>query len=71
MQGTALCYLAEKFEAGRDYTEPEVNALLGSWHTFGDHTLLRRDMIERGLLCREKNGSRYWKNPTSPETTEA
>lgn len=56
-------YLAEKFEPGRDYTEHEVNAILSSWHTFGDLFILRRGMIESGWLKRMRDGSRYWRNP--------
>lgn len=56
-----LGYLAEKFEAGRDYTEKEINVICDAWHTFGDYFLLRRELVDQGLLCREANGSRYWK----------
>lgn len=56
-----LGYLAEKFEAGRDYTEKEVNAIIEGWHTFGDYFLLRRELIDSGLMRRERDGSRYWK----------
>ncbi|MDF2513372.1 MAG: hypothetical protein K0S04_3238 [Herbinix sp.] len=60
----ALSYLAEKFEANRDYTEKEVNAICEEWHTFKDYFILRRELIDHGLLCRELNGSRYWKPTT-------
>lgn len=62
-------YLASKFEPGRDYTEHEVNALLASWHTFGDLFILRRGLIESGRVKRVPDGSRYWLNPdfTEPE----
>lgn len=56
-----LEYLAEKFELGRTYTEREVNALCDEWHTFGDCFLLRRELVDYGLLCRERDGSRYWR----------
>ena len=56
-----LCYLAEKFETNRNYTEKEVNSICEEWHTFGDYFLLRREMIDNNLLCRETNGSRYWR----------
>jgi len=56
-----LCYLAEKFQPERSYTEKEVNSICDEWHTFGDHFLLRRELIDKGLLCREPDGSRYWK----------
>ena len=56
-----LSYLAEKFEANRNYTEKEVNSICDEWHTFGDYFILRRELIDNGLLCRKSNGSRYWK----------
>lgn len=58
---TTLTYLACKFEFDRDYTEREVNAICDEWHTFGDYFLIRRELVDTGLLCREPNGSRYWK----------
>ncbi len=63
-----LEYLSEKFEPGRDYTEQEVNAVCSQWHTFGDYFLLRRELVDNGLLCRERNGSRYW--VAKPDDTE-
>jgi predicted transcriptional regulator YdeE len=62
-QRLALSYLAEKFEPAeaREYTEREVNALIESWHTFGDFFLLRRELIEGGFLKRLPNGSKYWR----------
>ncbi|MBP2633823.1 MAG: hypothetical protein H6Q70_4451 [Firmicutes bacterium] len=56
-----LYYLAEKFELNRNYTEKEVNATCDEWHTFGDYFVLRRELVDNGLLCRESNCSRYWK----------
>jgi len=56
-----LRYLVEKFESNRDYTEKEVNEICNEWHTFGDYFLLRRELIDNGLLSRELNCSRYWK----------
>ncbi|HLP87314.1 MAG TPA: DUF2087 domain-containing protein [Nostocaceae cyanobacterium] len=61
-QQLVLEYLASKFELGKVYTEKEVNDLLNKYHLFGDTALLRREMFERGLLNREKNGSAYWLN---------
>ena len=46
--------LCEAFEAGRIYTEQEVNILLADYND--DFCTLRRDMVGEGLLCRE-NGS--------------
>ncbi len=50
-----------KFEAGRQYREREINEVLDAWHTFGDHTRLRRDLCDAGLLERKEDGSEYWR----------
>ncbi|MBN2857460.1 MAG: DUF2087 domain-containing protein [Candidatus Delongbacteria bacterium] len=55
-----LEYLLRKFDKGKDYTEKEVNEIINNWHTFTDHPLLRREMIESGLLKRTNDGRRYW-----------
>ncbi|MDX1995432.1 MAG: DUF2087 domain-containing protein [bacterium] len=60
-QELVLAYLATKFEAGKVYTEREVNDVLRQYHTFEDWALLRRELFERGYLNREKNGSLYWR----------
>jgi hypothetical protein len=62
-----LSYLAEKFEVGRDYTEKEVNAIIDGWHTFGDYFLLRRELIDSGLMRRTRDGARYWKEEKAEE----
>ncbi|WP_313133899.1 DUF2087 domain-containing protein [Anaerocolumna sp.] len=56
-----LEYLSEKFETNCTYTEKEVNNICNEWHTFGDYFVLRRELVDNGLLCREADGSRYWK----------
>lgn len=63
MKALACAYLAEKFAYDVQYTEPEVNAIVASWHTFGDYFLLRRELVDTGWLCRKPDGSRYWRNP--------
>ena len=64
----ALLWLAEKFELGRDYSEREVNDTLDAWHAFGDHTRLRRELCDAGLLARTDDGARYWQ-PADQEST--
>jgi len=63
----AYSYLAEKFEYDKEYTEQEVNAIIGTWHTFGDYFMLRRGLIEMGYLKRLADGSKYWKNKEAKE----
>jgi hypothetical protein len=43
------------------YSERQVNDILQAWHSFGDHSLLRRELCDRGLLARDTSGIRYWK----------
>ncbi|AFM41508.1 hypothetical protein Desaci_2570 [Desulfosporosinus acidiphilus SJ4] len=58
-----LEYLAEKFEIDCSYTERDVNDICNKWHTFEDYFLLRRELVDNGLLCRERDDSIYWKVP--------
>ncbi len=46
-----LVEIAKAFEAGRDYSEREVNIIIADFHD--DFCTLRRDMISEGLLKRE------------------
>lgn len=55
----ALIYLAEKFTAGREYSEKEVNALLNEWHTFSDPATLRREMYDYRFFDRSRDGRVY------------
>ena len=59
-QRAAVFYLVAKFERGRTYSEPEVNAILDCWAPFRDAPLLRRTMVEEGLLGRTVDGRDYW-----------
>ncbi len=59
-QLVALDYLSSKFEAGKTYSENDVNELLNQWHTFNDAALLRRELFEYGQLNRQQNGTEYW-----------
>ena len=61
VRAAILAYLADHFAPDRSYTEREVNAICDEWHTFGDYFLLRRELVESGLLARERDGSRYWR----------
>ncbi|HJM48677.1 MAG TPA: DUF2087 domain-containing protein [Alphaproteobacteria bacterium] len=60
-RGEVLRYLATKFDAEASYAEGEVNSLIRTWHSFGDHSLLRRELVEAGLLKRTRDGSKYWR----------
>ncbi len=53
--------IAARFVPGRDYTEPDIEEILAVVHE--DHALLRRRLVDRGLLERLPDGSRYWRPP--------
>ncbi len=55
-----LTFIASKFEQERKYTELEVNEILKSLHSFGDHVLLRRELYDKHFLNRTKDGRSYW-----------
>ena len=61
-----LFYLASKFEAGRQYSEPEVNEIICAWHTFTNWSMLRRELFNKHFLGRELDGSSYWLEATQP-----
>ena len=54
-----LDYLVQAFTPGVDYTEKEVNTIIRRFHV--DVSGLRRDLVDAGLLDRERDGSRYWR----------
>ena len=62
----ALFYLASKFEGGRMYSEPEVNEVICAWHTFGNWSMLRRELFNKHFLGRELDGSAYWLEEAQP-----
>jgi hypothetical protein len=64
-QLVALDYLSSKLEAGKTYSESELNYLLNQWHTFGDPALLRRELFDYGQLNRQQDGVEYWYTPST------
>jgi len=55
-----LNYMVQAFMPGVDYTEKEVNTIIRRFHV--DVSGLRRDLVDAGLLARERDGSRYWRS---------
>ena len=54
-------YLATKIKLDKHYTEQEINEIIEKHHLFNDTPLLRRELVSRGFLAREDDGSVYWK----------
>lgn len=53
-----LRYVAQAFEPGKQYTEKEVNQILGRYHE--DTAVLRRGLVDSGMMDREASGGFYW-----------
>jgi len=54
-----LEYILAAFVPGAIYTEKEVNSILQRFNE--DVAGLRRDLIDAGMLARERDGSKYWR----------
>ena len=54
-----LDYLIASFEPGTIYTEKQVNTIIRRFNE--DTAGLRRDLVDAGLLNRESDGSKYWR----------
>jgi hypothetical protein len=70
-QVLALWCLWLAFDGKRRYSEREVNEIINTQHTFGDHCLLRRELVELKLLARTPGGERYGKLPARPDDATA
>lgn len=58
-----LDHIAQEFEPGRSYPEPEVNEILERYHD--DHAALRRYLVDEGFLSREAGV--YWRTDGAVE----
>lgn len=52
-------YLITKFNKDSDYSEKEINSIINEWILFEDYCLVRREMVEQGLLIRNRDCSKY------------
>ncbi len=70
-QVLALWCLWMAFDGKRRYSEREVNEVLNAHHAFGDHCLLRRELVEMKLLERTPGGEQYRKLAARPDDETA
>lgn len=54
-QKLALWWCWAALPARRDLSEPEVNEILKRLNDFGDHVLMRREMIDWGMMTRSQD----------------
>lgn len=62
----ALWALWSRLPRGTTLTEKEVNGLLAMEHGFGDPLLLRRFLVDAGLLWRTRDGRQYRRVEQAP-----
>jgi hypothetical protein len=70
-QVLALWCLWMAFDGKRRYSEREVNEIINVHHAFGDHCLLRRELVEADLLARTPGGEQYRKLAARPSDEAA
>jgi hypothetical protein len=70
-QVLALWCLWMPFDGKRRYSEREVNEVINAHHAFGDHCLLRRELVELKLLERTPGGEQYRKVAARPDDDTA
>jgi len=58
-QSLALWVLWSRLDAGAVYNEFEISVVIRNNHLFGDHALIRRAMIDVGLIIRTIDGREY------------
>ncbi|GFM36537.1 DUF2087 domain-containing protein [Desulfovibrio psychrotolerans] len=65
-QALCLWVLWSRLPSGVGISEREVNERLNDLHLFGDHALLRRELVDRGLVSRTADGRRYVRRESCP-----
>ncbi len=66
VQGLCLWVFWTKLPARVDLSEKDVNDILKAGHSFGDHALLRRSLIDHKLVQRTPDGKIYRRIEQAP-----
>ncbi|WP_031480152.1 DUF2087 domain-containing protein [Maridesulfovibrio frigidus] len=61
-----LWVMWSRIPARESMVEREVNELLDKNHEFGDYALLRRELVDRGLMLRTDDGRKYKRCEVQP-----
>ncbi|MEL7149418.1 MAG: DUF2087 domain-containing protein [Pseudomonadota bacterium] len=70
VQGLCLAVFWSRIPSHRDLREKEINAILKQGEVFGDHVLLRRSLVDHGLVRRTNDGFVYRRVERRPGTAE-
>ncbi|UTH75499.1 DUF2087 domain-containing protein [Chromobacterium sp. IIBBL 290-4] len=67
-QRACLWALWSGLPRGEEWDEPAVNLAIRAQEAFGDHVLIRRELVEGGWISRTDDCRRYWLlEPEAPE----
>jgi hypothetical protein len=66
LQHLCMWALWSRLPAQQTQSEREISALLNTWHLFGDAAILRRTLVELGLICRTVGGNVYTRAKITP-----
>jgi hypothetical protein len=61
-----LWVLWSRLEPRRVWSEAEINGALNAAHLFGDHALLRRELVDLGMVTRTADGREYRRVEQAP-----
>jgi len=70
LEASCLWVIWSRIPARTVFTEARLNEHLNTLHTFGDHALLRRGLVDCGLMTRTADGREYRRVEARP-TAEA
>ncbi|SIP96115.1 hypothetical protein SAMN05880590_101454 [Rhizobium sp. RU35A] len=70
-QKLALWWCWASLPARRELSEPEVNAILKALNGFGDHVLIRRELVDWGMVARSPDCRIYRRIETRPPADAA
>jgi hypothetical protein len=66
LQHLCLWGLWSRLPSGQAMTERQISAQLKEWHLFGDAAILRRTLVELGLVSRDAGVSVYLRQEITP-----
>jgi len=59
MEESCLWAVWARIPARQTFSEAQLNEVLNALHSFGDHALLRRGLIDSGMMTRTADGREY------------
>ena len=65
-----LYWIADRLPKDGEWTERALNLTLNALHTFGDPALIRRELVDLGVLARDPYGKRYVVRSDGPSFAE-